>query len=265
MAQGALKRVEDAEALGRVAPLFGDTEETCIWACLHDTMGDIWVLDGQDEPYRSAVAACGDFHFVAGEPDAALLAAYHAHYGSRFTILTPQSEAWIPLMQAEYGDSGYLKERYAICKDGDCFDRARLEAFARALPEGVTLARIDGALYERCMASDWAQDFCSLFKSRQDYAERGLGVVALLDGEIVGGASSYWCFPGGIEIEVDTREDMRRKGIATACAARLILDCLERGLYPSWDAANRISVALAQKLGYREKGAYIVMKINEAR
>ena len=45
------------------------------------------------------------------------------------------------------------------------------------------------------------------------------------------------------------------------CGAALILKCLERGLYPSWDAHNKESLALAQKLGYifdREYLCYIV-------
>ena len=29
---------------------------------------------------------------------------------------------------------------------------------------------------------------------------------------------------------------MRNRGLASACGAALILECLERGLYPSWDA-----------------------------
>lgn len=38
----------------------------------------------------------------------------------------------------------------------------------------------------------------------------------------------------------------------------LRLDTLERGLYPSWDAANQESVALAEKLGYHLDHAYEV-------
>lgn len=45
--------------------------------------------------------------------------------------------------------------------------------------------------------------------------------------------------------------DAWAKGLAAACASALILECLNRGLYPSWDAANRESLALAEKLGYR--------------
>ena len=37
------------------------------------------------------------------------------------------------------------------------------------------------------------------------------------------GASSYTVYDGGIEIEIDTRPDVRRLGLALACGARLIL------------------------------------------
>jgi len=41
----------------------------------------------------------------------------------------------------------------------------------------------------------------------------------------------------------------------------LILECLSWGLYPSWDAHDMRSVALAEKLGYhldKEYTAYLV-------
>ena len=81
-------------------------------------------------------------------------------------------------------------------------------------------------------------------------------MAALSGGELVGGASSYTCYSGGYELQVETREDMRRRGVALACCARLILTCLDRGLYPSWDAANLESVALARRLGYRSETAF---------
>ena len=37
--------------------------------------------------------------------------------------------------------------------------------------------------------------------------------------------------------------------------------CLERGLYPSWDAATPISVALAEKLGYHFSHTYPCLEI----
>jgi len=75
-------------------------------------------------------------------------------------------------------------------------------------------------------------------------------------------ASSYSSYKGGIEIQIDTREDCRRKGLATVCGARLILECLSRDLYPSWDAQNQWSVSLAGKLGYRFDHAYIAYEVS---
>ena len=89
----------------------------------------------------------------------------------------------------------------------------------------------------------------------------GLGVVIQKDGVVVSGASSYTRYRDGIEIQVDTREDFRRRGLAFICAARLILECLDRGLYPSWDAHNWASLALAEKLGYTFSHAYSAVEV----
>lgn len=97
------------------------------------------------------------------------------------------------------------------------------------------------------------------------YQKYGLGVVALKDGEPVSGASSYTSYNGGIEIEIDTREDHRRRGLAFACGAKLILECLARGWYPSWDAQNKWSAALAEKLGYHFDGEYTAYEVQPAR
>ncbi|MCI9059896.1 MAG: GNAT family N-acetyltransferase, partial [Lachnospiraceae bacterium] len=43
--------------------------------------------------------------------------------------------------------------------------------------------------------------------------------------------------------------------------ARLILACMERGWYPSWDAQNLWSVKLAEKLGYHFDRAYPAYEI----
>ena len=109
--------------------------------------------------------------------------------------------------------------------------------------------------------SGWARDLVSQFKDYETYERLGLGVVVYKDQELVAGASSYSRYREGIEIEIDTREDHRRKGLAYGCGARLILECLKRGLYPSWDAQNLWSAALARKLGYHFSHAYTAYEI----
>lgn len=101
---------------------------------------------------------------------------------------------------------------------------------------------------------------CSNFASYSDFENRGLGVAVLYKGQLVAGASSYTVYSGGIEIEIQTKSDFREKGLATVCGAKLILECLQRNLYPSWDACDLRSVALAEKLGYHRDKPYTVYK-----
>ena len=75
------------------------------------------------------------------------------------------------------------------------------------------------------------------------------------------GASSYTVYQGGIEVEIGTEQSHRRKGLASVCGARLILECLDRGWYPSWDAQNLWSVGLAEKLGYHFDRPYPAWEI----
>jgi len=95
------------------------------------------------------------------------------------------------------------------------------------------------------------KDLAANYEDYSQYELFGLGVVIMKAGEVVAGISSYSGYHGGIEIEVVTREDYRRKGLAYIGAAQLLLECDKRGLYANWDAANKMSVGLAEKLGYQ--------------
>ena len=88
-------------------------------------------------------------------------------------------------------------------------------------------------------------------------------MVILKDGMSVAGASSYTRYRDGIEIEVDTVPAERRKHLATVACSALILDCLDEGLYPSWDAQNLNSVRLAEKLGYEFDHEYVVYEVRD--
>ena len=145
--------------------------------------------------------------------------------------------------------------RYAI-KKGAKFDRANLQKLVDALPEGYEIKRIDADLYDKCLEIDDFEDAVGHFASKEQYLELGRGFAAVKDGEPVSVASSYTVYREGIEIEIDTLESERRKGLAAAVCARLILSCLDDGLYPSWDAANMNSVHLAEKLGYQFSHEY---------
>lgn len=233
--------------------LFAGWDETMIWSCLQGIMGRArW-----NEAHTAAMIETRDFCFLVGKPDGELLKEVTVH------ILTSRTADWHPVIETAFGDRAVKETRWAIKKEPDVFDREKLAAYAAALPEGYTLRLINEELVPVLMAEDWSRDFCAAFDSPADCCERGVGVVAMYDGAPVAGAGSYCVYQGGIEIEIDTRPDHRRKGLATACGAALILACLDRGLYPSWDAIDQRSAALAEKLGYHRGQPYPVYWIGK--
>lgn len=239
--------------------LFINWPEMLITSCLQGVMGDIYA--DQAECPRSAMARLGDFCFLAGEPDPELVCFKPAEWKKNFTIMVPQHEGWWHLIRECYGEKAKQVTRYAFLKEKDVFDRKRLMEAADSLPPGYQMQLIDEALYERCLAEEWSRDLVAQYPEYQMYARVGLGVAVLKGEELAAGASSYASFRNGIEIEIDTKKEYRRQGLAFACGARLILECLDRGWYPSWDAQNLWSVGLAKKLGYHYDHAYTAFEI----
>lgn len=221
-----------------------------VWSCLQDCMGVAYANHPRTPTSAQIVTAA--FGYFAGEADEELL---RNHLGHSFDMV-PRNRQWEQAIERVYGNSVTRRLRYATHKEVDAFDTAKLRAIVAALPRPYELRRIDAALYRQVMALEWAADLCENFAGQDDFLANGLGILVLRQGEIVSGASSYTYYRGGIEIEIDTRQDQRRRGLALACGAQLILDCLDQNLYPSWDVYSLDSLALAQKLGYHLAGEY---------
>ena len=239
----------------KVTALFEGWSETMIWSCLQKVMGKIYVTD-LEKP-KSAFAFVGCFAFYAGEADKELV----RHKPDGFVIMTPQNEKWADCIEDCFPDAKKTS-RYAIKKDTK-FDKDLLLGLIDKLPEGYELKDIDENIYDICLSDPVTKDFVSSFESKEKYLDIGRGVVVIKSGRIVAGASSYTRYNEGIEIEVDTVEEERRKGLATVASAALILRCLDEGLYPSWDAQNMNSVHLAEKLGYEFDHEYTAYEVSD--
>lgn len=237
--------------------IFDSWDETMIWSCLQGIMGEIQTNSAED----AAVAILGDFAFYAGIPSEELLKIREESCKRDYIIGVPQNNEWAELIEKCYGDKAKKVIRYAFKKESDIFDVVRLEQVVLNLSDEYELKMLEEQEYNMCKNNAWANDLVSQYKDYDTYKELGLGVVVLKDGELIAGASSYSTYKEGIEIEIDTREDYRRKGLAYVCGAKLILECLKKGLYPSWDAQNKWSVALAEKLGYHFSHEYIAYEI----
>lgn len=242
--------------------LFEGWEESLIWSCLQGTMGSLWA-EKKENP-ASARALIADFCFLAGEPNEELLKQKPEERKSDFIIMVAKQDSkeaeWHQLIEKVYGPGAKKIIRYATKKEPGIFNQEDLKK-ACVIPDKYQLCLIDEAIYNQAEREPWSKDLCSQFKNYDDYKTRGIGAAVLHNGILVSGASSYTVYLGGIEIEIDTRDDYRRKGLAYACGARLILECIIRGLYPSWDAQNKDSLSLAEKLGYHYDKEYVAYEI----
>lgn len=241
-----------------IQSLFDNWNETIIWSCLQGIMGNIYT----NSPYNDAVMAMlGDFAFYAGKPSEKLVRFKPENCKQDFMIMVPQNDKWAELIEKCYGEKAKKVSRYAFKKEKNIFDKQKLQKAVLQLPDGYIWKLLEEEEYVLCQNNKWANDLVSQFKDYDTYKRLGLGVVIIKDGELAAGASSYSRYKGGIEIEIDTREDHQRRGLAYACGAKLILECLEKGLYPSWDAQNMWSAALAEKLGYHFSHEYTAYEV----
>jgi len=249
------------EEMYKIAPLFDGWDETLLWSCLQGYMGNAWADDIQSP--KSAQIVSGDFCFFAGIPNIDLVKNIPDYFPSPCILMVPQNGDWSNLIEQEYKTHCERFMRYAIKKETDIFNPVRLRSYIEKLPAEYHIQKIDEEIYSKIPNEEWSQYFCSQFSTYHDYEKHGLGFVALQNGEPVSGASSYTVYDKGIEIELDTKQEYRRKGLALACASKLILECLNKGLYPSWDAANKESVALAEKLGYHFDKEYVTYAVTD--
>lgn len=173
--------------------------------------------------------------------------------------ILPAPGDWFQVISDLLGDQLVEIERYRFSEE--YLDINYLSSLTRKLPSKFRLRKIDLELANRILADpeQISEDHVRNFDSAEDFVQRGLGYV-ILDGDyIVSGASSYAICNRGIEIQVNTHPAYRRQGLATIASAALLVECLQTGSVPHWDAGNPESASLARKLGFTPKGTYSML------
>lgn len=249
----------DIHVRKKLVPMFEKMDSTILLSYLQGHMGTAWV-DDPDNPTVAQITV-GIFVFYAGDPNTKEAKELLLHLPD-FTLAIVDSDEWKVLLETVHAE-GYEKfQRYRFYKNPEHLDRIHIEGLMSSLPKGCEIKRVDKNIAQLLSFNGLSEDFTSQFDSIDDFINRGAGYAVLYEGKVVSAATSFSIYDGGIEIEVASAPDHRRKGLATIAASALILDCMDRGKYPSWDGANSESVELAKKLGYVFKESYDTYFIN---
>ena len=185
------------------------------------------------------------FVYLDGEPEEESIDMVDSRFRNRPLVCL--TKAWEEQIRIKYPDA-------AICR------RTMMKPACRFIlpenievPDGYRLAGMDEAAFEQHPFShgenypDWPA-----------FQAEGSGAVIYHDGEIAAAASSFLSLGREVELDVSAKESHRGKGLAAACIARMLQDCMERGIMVHWDAQNDASRRLAQKFGFEIEAGYSV-------
>jgi GNAT superfamily N-acetyltransferase len=254
------------ERRAMLAPLFGGIEDSMVTAYLQGYMGDAYVRTARGP--AAAVIISGEYSFWGGDSSSADADHLLSHFfdvnadESSVGIFADSDPAWEHALLSHNENHPEAVPRFRIAQKDYDFDPDLLQTYIDALPPGFEMVRFDTDIYAAAMSADWSKEFCETFDSADDYLRRGFGFAVLHNGAFVSGTSTMTVYDGGAELQVATREDYRRKGLALPCAAAMVKECAARNLRPCWDAANETSKHMALKLGYEYAGVYttVVMR-----
>lgn len=243
----------DLKARKKLIPMFKDIESTIILACLQGHMGTAWV-DDLDNP-KVAQIIVGVFVYYAGDACATESEELAKNVPDEALVIVV-GDAWRERVESMHKGSIHQIDRYRLKRNPEHLDREHIKRLLTNLPMNYQLKKIDEKIVNEVSLHELSENFISQFDSAADFIKRGVGFAIISEGSVVSAATSFSIYDEGIEIEIATHPQYRGRGLATITAAALLLDCLDRGLYPSWDAANLESLILAQKLGYVFKEVY---------
>ncbi|MED1116816.1 GNAT family N-acetyltransferase [Bacillus paramycoides] len=237
----------------KLVSMFENIDSTIVLSYLQGHMGNAWV-DNLENPTVAQITV-GIFVFYAGDPNAE--EAEELLYNlPDFTLAIVDSDEWKHRIETVHKGSIEKIQRFRFSKNPEDLDRVHIQKLLSTLPEEYEIKKIDKDIAKASSFHELSEDFISQFDSIDDFIDRGVGYAILHKGQVVSAATSFSIYDVGIEIEIASHPNHRRKGLATIVASILILDCLDRGKYPSWDGANSESVKLAKKLGYTFKESY---------
>lgn len=195
----------------------------------------------------------GVYRVFGGTAERALL---NAFVPGTELIIRPDGDDWRAAARDEFG--GRLHRRSMASFAATSLDHEHLERLAAGAP--LATRRLDRDLATR-LGDRLPPNRVETFDSVEAFLDRGFGFAALDGQTIACAATTYAISSRHAEIAIATHRDYRRRGLAVATAAHAILEALDRGLEPCWNAANDASCAVATKLGFTRSRDVTILEL----
>lgn len=243
-----------------VSPMFGWCRDSMLKSYFEGKMGTAFA-DSAEQPAWAAVFS-GDFVFVSGRAEGVGELAERVAAMSPETVVIPENvQEWKTALDA-CGLRLSETVRYHTRLPEAGLDRELLRGMAGQIArfKRGSLRPAGSEEYAELAACEWEKAFVANFKGEQDFLENGFAFCVYIGNELAAAASTFGYYSGGYELQIATKPAHRGQGLAVICAARFLLECLDRGKAPHWDAANKTSLHIAEKCGFLPDGEYTALE-----
>lgn len=233
---------------------FSEPHDSLIYTITEEIKG---IAFGVGTPLQCVYLRYGFFSFLAGDAgcEAAkeLVEAIRDLTDGDELAVIGYGDGWETLVCETYPEAE-ICDRAMMQIPAQGLDMESIDALLQGYEAGeygdFILKEIDRNIYEYLKTAKWADGMVTNFDTYEEFAEHGFGYV-MCDGAVpVSGCSVYSYHSAGVEIQVDTREEYRGKGLAKVASAAMMKETLRRRLIPSWDAANPTSQTIAGHMGF---------------
>lgn len=165
-------------------------------------------------------------------------------------LILPHPKQWATLIKDVWLDRVKLEERFFL--PFSSLNRKTLAQIELGTSPGFALKRIDAEIACRLEAEMDEVAQLHHYFSLEDFVTRGGGFCIVKGEEICSMAIAFLEGNKAIQIQIATKDQFRRRGLATIAGAALLNHCLDNGIRADWDASTISSRALAYKLGYTQ-------------
>jgi hypothetical protein len=198
--------------------------------------------------HKSYLIKIGPFNYFAGEPNSDLIKLFYP-----YDLLMPSEIKWI-----EYAHQVFpsLQEFPRYSFDNTLLDIKSLQNI------------IEKSKYKDSCFKAHIKDIDEILSDKEEYLDitvfgnidnflsKSICYTIKIQEKIAGIAYSSLISSDGVETSIYIKEKYRQRGLGKLLAANFIIECLNQGKKPNWDAANTESVKLANSLGFKFKSLY---------